>query len=206
VNHSAALRAAVWVVAHLTYGERRESILGDLLERHAQGETAWWLLRQALYAVLIGLKKVIREYGLLFPLALTAASATVFAFGFVSPIISHKVSRLWLSVTRDALWSQHLYWRVAFPISIAQLCLGYALAAWIAVRIYRPHPRLVVCVLAAFHVASSMPWGIRLVQDLMTNARYLEGLLWYLDLTTVTTVTIIASGLWAANRRYGVTP
>jgi len=199
VNQSAGLRVAVWLVARLTYGERRESILGDLLERHAQGETGWWLLRQALCTVFIGLKKAIGQYGLLFALALTAAWATVFAFGIVNSIIRNEVGRLGPSITRDAPWSHHLYF-VAFLISIAQLCFGYALAVWIAVRIYRPHPRLLVCVLAALHVAAGMPWAIRLVQDLMTNARYLEGLLWHLGLTTVTTVTIIASGFWTANR------
>lgn len=193
-------RLAIWFLVHLTQSERREAVLGDLLERFAEGETACWFWRQALSAFAVTAVRAIRRHGLSFGAALTVASLVVFAFNIANPIAQHAVGRWeeWL------MWSLHpastrIVWRIAFTgVAFSLECLGFAVAGWITARIHRGYPRLVVCTFAAYHLLSSMPWMVEQIKDLMTNRRYLEGLIWYSGNTLVTTLAILLAGFWSA--------
>jgi hypothetical protein len=194
-------RLAIWLLVHLTWSERREAVLGDLLERFAEGETACWFWRQALSAFSVAMVRAIRRHGWSFAAALAVASLVLFAVGIAGSIAQLAADR-W---KERLMWSLYpasslpIVWRIAFwAIWFSLQCLGFAVAGWIAARICRGCPRLVVCTFAGFHLLSSMPWMIEVVKELTTNRRYLEGLVWYSEYTFVTTLAILLAGFWSA--------
>lgn len=193
-------RLAIWLLAHVTRSEHREAVLGDLLERFAEGETACWFWRQALSAFAVALASAIRRDGWSFAVALIVAAPVVFTYNIAGSIALPAADR----------WEERLMWshpasnplivgRIAFT-AFSFFPLGFASAGWIAARICRGYPRLVVCTFAGFHVLSSMSWMIELVKELTTNRRYLEGLVWYSGYTFVTTLAILLAGFWSARR------
>ncbi len=198
-------RLAIWLLVHLSRSEHREAVLGDLLERFAEGETARWFWRQALSAFAVAVVRAIRRHGWSFAAALAVASLVLFAYNIASP--GAQVDR-W---EERLMWSLYpfssppIVWRIAFTAIwfFRECCLGFAVAGWIAARICRGYPRLVVCTFAGFHVLSSMPWMIELVKELTTNRRYLEGLVWYSGYTFVSTLAILLAGFWSARHISG---
>ena len=198
-------RLAIWLLVHLTWSEHREAVLGDLLERFAEGETARWFWRQALSAFAVAVVRAIRRHGWSFAAALTVASLVLFVYNIAS--LGAQVDR-WEERLTWSLYpfaSPPIVWRIAFrAIWFFRECfLGFALAGWIAARICRGCPRLVVCIFAALHLLSSMPWLIEVVKDLATNPRYLEGLVWYSGYTFLSTLAILLAGFWSARQISG---
>lgn len=193
-------RLAIWLLVHVTRRQHREAVLGDLHERFAEGETARWFWRQAFSALAVAVVRTIRRDGWSFAAALTVASLVVFAYNIAGSIALPAADR----------WEERLMWGhpASNPLIVGRIVftafsffpLGFALAGWIAARICRGYPRLVVCTFAGFHVLSSVSWMIELVKELATNRRYLEGLVWYSGYTFVTTLAILLAGFWSARR------
>jgi hypothetical protein len=198
---------AVWLVAHLTYG-RSEAVLGDLLERFAQGETVSWFWRQALCALAVSFKTVMRLHGLSFAAALAAASTVMFAVHVLSSIVLTVLFRTLAPRTPWPWWILKIPWyERPWRFALASMYweripdyLAYVAAGWTAVRIYRPHPVAIVTVFAALYLAMRMPWTIRLTHALITNSRYMDAWLSYCGWTAATTLSILIAGFWAARR------
>jgi hypothetical protein len=196
-------RIPLWLLEHLSAAARREAVVGDLVERYGDGESRGWFWRQALLLIAADLGQAVRVHGLTFIAALVVAYAVVFASHVLGPpiqdaITSWRVLHLW---EIDPLWTESAFWRSLFTVvSFGQVLIWYFVAGWIVPHVHRAHPRLIVWTYAAVHVVLTMPWTIRLVENLMTHPRYLNSLLWQIGMTCATTAAIIVSGLWAVRR------
>jgi hypothetical protein len=195
----AAPRLAVWLVGHLPYG-RSEAVLGDLLERFAQGETVWWFWRQALCALAVSLKTAIKVHGPSFAAALIAWIAVCFAVGVLSGhALNALIRSLALAPTQTPWYERPLPFALMNPERFVN-CVAYIAAGWAAVRIHRTHPRAIVTVFATLLLARRMPWMIELTHALITSSRYAHALRTYCSETLFTTLSILAPGFWAARQ------
>jgi hypothetical protein len=64
---------ATWMLEHLTFGSRKESLSGDLLEELQSGRSVGWYWRQTLSAIAVSLSSKSRAYVL--PLLFLPAGA-----------------------------------------------------------------------------------------------------------------------------------
>ncbi len=103
---------ATWLMTKLVPGERAESLIGDLIERHQRGRSSAWYWRQALRTIATGFAaEMWRDKWL---------TAAVTALG-VSLADIYMFSRLWILVMWfDRLWyprliDSRLSWLVTNP-------------------------------------------------------------------------------------------
>jgi hypothetical protein len=91
---------ANWLIAKLVPGEKRESMIGDLIEQHHRGRSSAWYWRQTIGAIATSFAAEVWQHKLL------AVSVTVLSacLGDV-----YMLSRVWVLVWRvDRLWYPHL--------------------------------------------------------------------------------------------------
>ena len=118
---------ATWMLEHLTFGSRNESLSGDLLEEFQSGRSVGWYWRQALSAIAVSLSSRSRAY--VWPLLFSTG------WSFLYPA-------LWPSIMRSRL-TQTILERMAerdWPYSSAMqgVCVHIpaAMFVWIGFFVY----------------------------------------------------------------------
>ena len=118
---------ATWMLEHLTFGSRKESLAGDLLEELQSGRSVGWYWRQALSAIAVSLSSKSRAYVL--PLLFSAGWSTLYP-------------ALWPSILRSRL-TQTILERMAerdWPYSSAMhgvsVTTPAAMFVWIGFFLY----------------------------------------------------------------------
>jgi hypothetical protein len=103
MKQSSPPRAAVWMLRHLTPGERNDALAGDLLEEFRSGRSAAWYWRQVLACVAISNRRV----------AVAHTAALLFA-GFWALLVP-----AWLPITRLGHFPRlnHAFLSLAWPWS-----------------------------------------------------------------------------------------
>jgi len=67
----------IWLLQHLGDGASRDALIGDLLERVAEGQTAGWLWREVLIELALRVWKVLTRYQEIVSAALGTSIAVV---------------------------------------------------------------------------------------------------------------------------------
>jgi hypothetical protein len=135
-------RLATWLLVRLASGKTRESLIGDLIEQHRNGRSAWWYWRQALGSIVTGAGSDIRDHKLLAVRAVLVGLAAMWAFGALARF---SLQILWVFssggvylgghwVRLDYSWSRYRMY-IAFLLTL----LGSAGSGWIVGRFHRDH-------------------------------------------------------------------
>jgi hypothetical protein len=91
---------ANWLLAKLVPGEKRESMIGDLIEQHQRGRSSAWYWRQTIGAIATSFAVELWKHRVL------AVSVTLLSVYFEE---LYMLSRVWTLVWRlDRLWYPHL--------------------------------------------------------------------------------------------------
>jgi hypothetical protein len=148
-------RLTTWLLQRLAPRHKRESLIGDLVERYQHGRSAGWYRRQAVMAILVGAGTDIRDHLLLAVRALVLCWTALFLLGSFTGALHRSLFRWanteWESEILRQAW---VYYGVPF---VAITCLGCAATGWLIARLHRDQ-RAAMVILCAL---SQLPWAVR---------------------------------------------
>jgi len=181
---------ATAMLNRLVSGEKRESLIGDLIEQYQRDRSAGWYWRQVLSAILVGVLRDIREHKLRAALAVATGFSVLLLFDYEKQRLLHN---LWLNYFRGAVWIDgHLFqpgnWMV--PSWYLSLLLEGAVSGWIVGRLHRAHQVAMTCLFAACFVV------LLTIDDAANGFRRPRGA--YVLSSSVLLVGILVGGLWDA--------
>lgn len=195
-------RVATWLVERLVSGEKRESLVGDLIEQHHNGRSASWYWRQVLTAIPAGAATDIRGHKLLAVRAVLVGFASMWAF---SALARFSLQILWaLSsggvyvggywIRLDYSWTRH-----ARDIAFLLTSMGSAGSGWIVGRFHRDHQASMV---VAFLVSVVLAAAVQLVLVVRLVGWAIRPLSQYplmvLLFFVAVPISILLGGLWGA--------
>jgi hypothetical protein len=193
---------ALWCLSRLS-GTRNEALVGDLVERFAEGETPVWFWRQTLMTLASTFGREARQHGLSFLRALAAAAVVLLLMWNLEPLLTNKILHFETHALFewDPLWLHHRGWKVAF-LTLQALHVGmwFAAIGWLAPRIHRAHPRLIVTVCAIVVFALYLPELTRQVDNLMEHPRYWGAFKLVCARVLISLGALLLSGWWSARR------
>ncbi len=201
-------RLATWLLERLASGEKRESLVGDLIEQHRNGRSAWWYWRQSLTAILASAVTDLRAHKLHAIRAVMIGFACMWAFSALSKFALQILWSLsnggvylgdhWLRL--DYGWTRHSRYFAALLTT-----LGSAASGCIVGRLHREHQAstvfaFVISVVLAGMVqlvllVSLIGWAIRPLTQYLSQYQYLVAVLWFF---VVVPASILVGGLWGA--------
>ena len=133
-------RVATWLLERLASGEKRESLVGDLIEQYQDGRSASWYWRQALGSIVTGAASGVRDHKLLALRAVAIGLASMWAFGALARFL---LQILWVLSSGGVYFGSHWirldYEWIRYRVYIAFLLtlLGSAGSGWIVGRFHR---------------------------------------------------------------------
>jgi hypothetical protein len=158
---------ATWLLNRLAPGERRESLIGDLIEQHHRGRSSAWYWRQAVSVIGVHLAATLWRYKWV-TIGVIALN-TILPYLYVS-FISH-----WVVVVDMAWYPPLMHWlietrgitvyRAAYGLTtgltgqVAWCVLNFSVA-WIFVRLQSEARRTVVTLLVLLEIGQCIP-GLR---------------------------------------------
>jgi len=202
---------ATWLLTTLISGEKRESIIGDLIEQHGRGHSSGWYWRQTISAIVTTFSAEIWRHKLL---AVSVAAVSTFLPDM------YMYSKLWVLVHRlDRLWYPHLInsrwsWIVVNPwayrlepylwTSHIAWCAILAALSWI-ISHSRPRQRgLAITVFLLPQVCLRVPYVWTTLSDgwrASGDPIWFYGLFWYSIFTFVAVPFSIILAAHAGSRR-----
>lgn len=149
-------RFATWLLRRTLSSPTRESLIGDLVERHRHGRSALWYWRQALLAISVDAVRDIRSHRLLAMRAVAVGFTVYLLSAFPILWLSRWLSGMrntpliwvqnWLLETgHDSLrlWSFQL---IPFWLPEGLVYLAAALSGWVVARLNSRHATGMVCI------------------------------------------------------------
>jgi hypothetical protein len=135
-------RFATWLLERLALNEKRESLIGDLLEQYLNGRSASWYWRQALYSILVGAKAGIRNHKVLAVRAVLIGFASMWVFGAIARV---SLQVIWALASGGVYLGNHWVrldygWiRHSIHLGLLMTVLASTLSGWIVGRTHRDH-------------------------------------------------------------------
>jgi hypothetical protein len=203
-------RFATWLLERLAPDERRDSLIGDLIERYRNGNSASWYWRQALGAIVFGNAKAIGDHKLLALRAVLVGFASMWVFSAAARFL---LQVLWVFASGGVYLGGHWVrldygWiRNRMYIAFVLTLLGSAASGWIVGRLHRERQTAMVLVyLASAIVVAGVQLAVqvRLIEwTIRPVAQYPQTLVLFFVLVPA---AILLGGLWRRTRpsiRYG---
>ncbi len=205
-------KAAVWLVSRLMASDRRDSMIGDLVEQRRGGRSAWWFWRQAVAAIVVSWAVRVWEHRRL-ALGITLVSAVLNEAWMRSGIWTwvDRLHTAWYQPLLRSRWN----WLATDPwayrlrpydwTTVLVWCTLLAVIARALSR-FRPRERWLVAVpMAIPQVVERLPHlqgAYRAWRAAPSDPVWLYALLWYAALTLVVVpASILAgSGAWRTRR------
>jgi hypothetical protein len=209
---------AAWLLRRIG-GYRAESLSGDLFEEYSQGRGIGWYWRQVLRAVASSQLRFIRLHGSHLVAAITIAGGGVYfciaLIQWLSDLFWHHELATFASSMNTCILSPQvvrymarddliMFWVAWTPLT----ALMYGIIGRLIVRIYRPHPKLVVAIFVAFILLSRLPWAYKLFLFDIDDAQLVPYPLQDLIATFICVAGALLGGTWrisAAGRSTVVT-
>jgi hypothetical protein len=134
---------ATWFLKRLVSGEKRESLIGDLIEQYQERRSVAWYWRQVFMAILVGATQEIREHKVLAVRAAMSGLALWSLFNW-----------LFLRFVPGFLAEYQFTQPLVTPLGLLMLfCAPTFGSSWIVARLHRPHQvAMVVAYLLSFLV------------------------------------------------------
>ena len=208
---------ATWLMTRFVSGEKRESLIGDLIEQHRRGRSAAWYWRQTISAIMTSFAaEVWRNRALVIGIvALGTYMGDIYMFIWTSGLHRldgwHPWLMSWLlKAELDGVW--HLaYWihMYAWTATI-EFCALLAAVVWVTTR-FRPRQMgLVVTIFLGTQVSLCVPYLRIALTDWLNdpgNPMWFFNVLWFSIFTFVTVpFSIILGGLCGARREASSSP
>ena len=140
-------KAAMWLLRHFGCGPNNEVVAGDLVEQYVKGHTRTWFWRQALLAILIGLRTEVSSHKGDSARAVVSVWSALVLWAFLmsdilTVVFSSQIGGKWL-----------LEGNVVFLVGLLVLlaisgCVAGGVSGWLLKRFHRPHHRARVLLLA----------------------------------------------------------
>ena len=200
-------RLATWLLERLASGEKRESLVGDLIEQHRNGRSASWYWRQALTAILAGAVTDLRAHKLLAIRAVMIGFACMWAFSALSRFAMQVLWTLssggvyigdhWIRL--DYGWIRH-----SRDFAALLTTLGSAASGWIVGRLHREHQASMVFAFVTSVIVGSIVQVVLLVSIIgwairpITQYRPLLAVLMFF---VVVPTSVLLGGLWGTRSR-----
>jgi hypothetical protein len=133
-------RMATWLLTRLAADERRDSLIGDLMEQYTNGHSAWWYWRQTLFAIVLRAGRDICVHKRQAIHAVLIGFACMWIFGALARV---GLQILWLFATGGVYLSGHWmrldYGWIRHPLYLhfLLLSLGSAASGWTVGRLHR---------------------------------------------------------------------
>jgi hypothetical protein len=138
-------RLATWLLQHLAFCPRRESLVGDLIEQYQNGRSATWYWRQVLAAILVGATRDIRAHKLVAIRAVAIGWLLYVLFSFPINWMS-GASRVWVTnwlvdTGRYSFW--WVFWSGQLPGTLL-VYVACVVSGWVVARLHRAHSLAIV--------------------------------------------------------------
>ena len=155
VKGSEPPRLTTWLLQRLAPRQKRESLIGDLIEQHQNGRSAAWYRRQAFIAILVGAGTDIRDHILLAVRALVTCWTALLILGYFTGALHHALFR-WTNTEWQSEILRQAWVYYGMPYAFIT-CLGCAVTGWTIARLHRDHRAAMVILCAT----SQLPWAVR---------------------------------------------
>ena len=161
MNQADPPRLSTWLLQRWAFGQRRQSMAGDLIEQYRDGRSAMWYRRQVLTTIVAAAVADVREHKLF--------AVRAIAIWFVATIV---LNWLTASLRRVAVPMVPQFGGMAVGDAAAVLglvrrafalllCVGYAAIGWTIARAQRDYTIGMVVLCAAIPLVPATQWGWR---------------------------------------------
>ena len=147
-------RLATWLLKRMLSSPTRESLIGDLVERHRGGRSSLWYWRQALLAIVIDSFREVRDHKLLVIRATSVGIAVVWLLGrtFPTPWLGQTVWNWTVENNLDTV-RMVLFRESWLIITVVIPTFFWTVGGWVVARTHRPRGMaMVFAFLAFFHL------------------------------------------------------
>lgn len=194
-------RIATWLLLRLASGPRRESLIGDLIERHQQKRSTAWYWQQVLVAIVLTNVESMWGHKTLALRAIVVGWCAMYAIGALSGAF------LWA-----AMPSQQFDLRVAtgswLPFVLNPfVLLGHVHTAvvrvatgWLVARSHRPYQTSMVFAFLASFLILDLPWLFRGAIDAVVvgDAPVVAMFINHLVSMTITVTGVMVGLMWSS--------
>jgi hypothetical protein len=190
MNASQPPRLATWLLKRLVSGPKRESLIGDLIERYQRRPSTTWYWRQALTAILWDVVGGIRDHKLLALRAILTGAGFMLAYLAVTWPLAYT-----LFVLQNGGVYVGRYW-LTLPALIVKVLLvvnsfiGFTVSGWIVGRLHRDRLAPMLCAYVLSVVVFLLAEWVRFVGLRLDVA---------LVFLVAIPVSILLGGLWGAH-------
>ena len=204
---------ATWLMTRFVSGERRESLIGDLIEQHRRGRSSSWYWRQTISALITSFIAEAWQHKVLATLVLAVGTYIGDIYMFIMQVSGlrwldrwHPALMNWLLKAEFdgvfyAAYSLHIY---AWMTTI-EFCAFLAAAVWSASRLRPSQMGLVVAIFLVTQISLCVPYLRIAFTDWLSdpgNPTWFFNALWFSIFTFVSVpVSIISGGLYGARRQ-----
>jgi hypothetical protein len=203
---------ATWLMTRLTSGEKRESLIGDLIEQHRRGRSSAWYWRQTLSAIVTSFTAQAWRHKVLAILAVAMGTYMGDIYMFIMQVSGLRWLDRWYAPLMRWLLEAELdgVWHVAYSLHIyawmttIEFCALLAAVVWIASR-FRPRQMgVVVTIFLVTQIGLCAPYLRIAFTDWLNdpgNPIWFFNLLWFSIFTFVLVpLSIILGGLYGGRR------
>ena len=188
------------------FGDRNDTLTGDLIEEYSQGRSVAWYWRQVLVAIVMDFGKEVCAHKVLALRAIAVGWAALY-------VLLRLVENPWWpfyyrkllprGLNPSPFWWHHYY---LYPTLLIPCIFGGA-SGWIVGRCHRAHREAMVLT----YLVSVQLWlfcqggGFRLTEDVLGNRRFLPYFLSWVANFIFITITTLLGGLRGASREPAIT-
>jgi hypothetical protein len=133
-------RLAIWLLVRLVSSDRRESLIGDLIEQYHGNPSRAWFWRETLVAIAVTAARDVQDHKALALRALAVGTILYIVLSFPANALTFK-TRVWLTLSISDAWAMFWMQRLSSTF-FASLACGFA--GWFVARSHRGTPALVV--------------------------------------------------------------
>jgi hypothetical protein len=195
---------ATWLMSRLVSGEKSESMIGDLIERHGRGRSSAWYWRQTISAIVTSLVAELWYYKLL---ALWIAALSTFLSDIYMligvPVWVFRLDQLWYPHLINSRWSWMVINPWAYRLQLYSLtpriawCALLATVSWVMSRLHPRQRGLVVTLFLAPQVGLCVPYARTALTDWLLepgNPMWFFNVLWFSLFAFIAIPSSILSG------------
>jgi hypothetical protein len=150
-------RCAAWLLSHFLSGHHSDAIIGDLHEKYARGESAFWYWRQAFAALAAGLVSDMRQERLLALRGVLAGFAVMVPL-YYGALETHRTANAWVEpYARESFPVFAFYYLYQVPLLLAWVAAA-VISGWFATRCARTNLTGVATLTAVLQIPLAVWW------------------------------------------------
>lgn len=193
---------ATWLLLRLVSGPKRESLIGDLIERHQQKRSTTWYLQQVLVAIIVTNVETIWEHKTLALRAIGVGWCTMYVLGALlwaalpSQQFEYGIARGWFLPFVRIVFNPFV---LLGHVHTAVVHIG---TVWLVARSHRPYQTSMVFAFVSSFLILDLPWLLRGAIDAATlgDAPVVATVVNHLVSVVITVVGAMVGLTWGSRR------